>query len=232
MSILDWKPATVKDVRVAAKDIMTLVLRAPHITSYRAGQYCELRIPGQPSVSRIYSIASTPDNSGNVEFGVQVLPGGELSPRLASVKPSDTVEVRGPHGGVFIWTPEVPGPLILIAGGSGVVPLVSMLRTYNQKPDGRDVRILMSAKTLAHVPYRDELEKAGTVFTLTREKPQDWTGETRRVDKQMLADFCADLLNKKPAIYVCGKSGFVETVMNLLTELGFDPRKILAERFD
>ena len=232
MSILDWKMATVTDVGPASHDIVKLVLRAPHITSYRAGQYCELRVPNKPDISRIYSIASAPGVSDTVEFGVQVLPNGELSPRLANVKTGDTVEIRGPHGGVFIWTPETPGPLVLIAGGSGVVPLVSMLRTYNQKPDGRDVRILMSAKTLAHVPYWGELEKARAIFTLTREKPQDWTGGARRVDKQMLADFCDGLQNKKPAIYVCGKSGFVETVMNLLTELGFDPRKILAERFD
>ena len=189
---------------------------------------------------RSYSIASAPETR-HVELTVERLPDGEVSSYLAeAVGVGDGVELRGPIGGYFAWDAADGGPLLLVAGGSGVVPLMAMLR-HRARADAATrarvpARLLYSARTLDDVIYRDELARlteyphVEVVLTLTRAHPEGWRGPARRIDRAMLADVAWPAVDA-PRAFVCGPTPLVESVASLLVELGHAPDRVRTERF-
>ena len=216
----------------------TLVLDVPEWPGHRAGQHVDLRLTAEDGyqAQRSYSIASAPELDA-LEITVELIDDGEVSPYLVEeVRPGDQFEVRGPIGGHFTWSVPDGGPLLLIGGGSGLVPLMSMLRHRAARRSEVETRVLVSARGAEDALYRDELASlepsAGlhVAWTFTRTPPPGWTGWARRVDAAMLAE-----LGPGPDAgarsFVCGPTPFVERVAELLVEAGHDPRAIHAERF-
>ena len=184
---------------------------------------------------RSYSIASAP-RATRIELTVERLDDGEVSPYLTDeLRPGDRIELRGPVGGYFVWEPAVGGPVLLVGGGSGIVPLMAMARERAAAGSDADMRLLFSSRSWESVIYRDELEQLvggglTVVHTLTRSQPEGWTGYARRVDAQMLAEVGPDS-SEHPHIYVCGPTPFVEAVAEALVGLGHQPNHIKTERF-
>ena len=184
---------------------------------------------------RSYSIASAP-NGTRIELTVERLDDGEVSPYLTDeLRRGDRIELRGPVGGYFVWEPPQGGPLLLVAGGSGVVPLMAMIRARAAAASETDTRLLFSSRGWDDVIYRDELERFDgdglrVVHTLTRSQPPGWTGYARRVDAEMLAEVGPSPA-EKPRAYVCGPTPFVEAVAQGLVQLGHDPQMVKTERF-
>ena len=213
----------------------TLSLEVPDWPDHRAGQHVDVRLTAEDGyrAERAYSIASAPGEPPAVT--VELLEDGEVSPYLVDVvREGDVFEVRGPIGGYFVWSPEAGGPLLLVAGGSGIVPLRAMLR--HRRLSGSDVpaRLLYSSRTLEDVIYREELAGADgaseVVLTLTRDRPLGWTGRTGRVNVELLADV-AWPAGDEPLAFACGPTSFVEVVAAGLVELGYDPARVKTERF-
>ncbi|HEX7981683.1 MAG TPA: ferredoxin reductase [Gemmatimonadaceae bacterium] len=242
MTRLEWQVSKVVSVREETPHAKTLVLEVPAWAGHRAGQHVDIRLVAEDGyrAERSYSIASAPENA-SVELTIERLGDGEVSPYLCDVlHAGDGLEVRGPIGGYFVWSTLQAGPLLLIAGGSGIVPLMAMLRHRGlADPMLRDqapTRVLYSARTWDDVIYKDELrelaDKSGATvtFTLTREVPSDWRGLARRVDRAMLEEVgwpASDM----PNVFVCGPTPFVEAVATLLVELGHEPSRVRTERF-
>jgi ferredoxin-NADP reductase len=215
----------------------TLVLEVPGWPGHRAGQHVDVRLTAEDGyrAEREYSIASAPGEP--LAITVERLEDGEVSPYLTEeLRAGDGVEFRGPIGGYFVWDGDDGAPLLLLAGGSGVVPLRAMLRHRQRSGIPVPARLLYSARTLDDVIFRDELVRAGdeeeidVYFTLTREQPEGWSGYARRVDAELLEDV-AWPPSRQPLAYVCGPTAFVETAANALVDLGYDPARIRAERF-
>ena len=197
-----------------------------------AGQHVDVRLTADDGyqAQRSYSIASAPDDE-HLVITVQRLDDGEVSPYLTETLVSgDELELRGPIGGYFVWQEVLGGPVLLIAGGSGVVPLRAILRHHRAIASEIPVRLLYSARTRGDVIYRAELANYDTVVTLTNEHPQDWNGRTGRIDSEFLAE-TAWSPAQRPLVYICGPTGFVEAVAEALVTLGHDPSRIRAERF-
>jgi ferredoxin-NADP reductase len=238
---LEWRVARVLEVRDETARARTLVLDVPDWPGHRAGQHVDVRLVAEDGyqAQRSYSIATAPENP-TVALTVERLDDGEVSPYLCDVLvPGDGVEVRGPIGGYFVWDVALGGPLLLVAGGSGVVPLMAMLRHHQEDAAQRaavSVKLIYSARALDDVIYRDELarigERAGVdvAFTLTRDAPSDWIGYRRRIDRAMLEEFGWPP-SAQPRVFVCGPTPFVESVATLLVELGHDAAWIRTERF-
>ena len=217
----------------------TLVLDVPDWPLHRAGQHVDIRLTAEDGyqAQRSYSIAAAPEDE-RLTVTVERLDDGEVSPYLVDVmEPGDQLEVRGPIGGWFVWDAAQPEPLLLIAGGSGVVPLMSMLRHRSARGSKTPARLLLSARTEAERYFTSELAdlaSAGDGFeaftTLTRDTPADWSGYTRRIDRQMLAEV-AWAPEEMLRVFICGPTGLVEAVAGLLVELGYDPASIKTERF-
>ena len=211
----------------------TLVLGVPDWSGHRAGQHLDVRLTAEDGyrAERAYSIASPPGEP--VAITVERLDDGEVSPYLTEeLRPGDALELRGPIGGYFVWGPEDGGPLLLVAGGSGVVPLMAMLRHRHAAGSEVPARLLYSSRTLEDVIYRAELDglDAEVVHTLTREQPPGWTGYARRVDAALLAEV-AWPAEQDPRVFVCGPTPFVEAVAGALVELGYPPQRVKTERF-
>ena len=230
---LSWQVATVEAVVDETPRVRTLVLDVPDWAGHRAGQHLDVRLTAEDGyrAERAYSIASPPGEP--VAITVERLDDGEVSPYLTEeLRAGDALELRGPIGGYFVWGPEDGGPLLLVAGGSGVVPLMAMLR--HRRAAGSDVpaRLLYSSRTLEDVIYRAELDEldAEVLHTLTREQPPGWTGYARRVDAALLAEV-AWPAEQDPRVFVCGPTPFVETVAATLVELGYPPQRVKTERF-
>lgn len=236
---LTWQLATVTGVIDQTRRVRTLELDAPDWPGHRPGQHIDVRLTAEDgyATERSYSIATAPDGS---MFGITVerLDDGEVSPYLTSeLRQGDQLELRGPIGGFFVWVPDRGGPLQLIAGGSGLVPLMAMVRTRIATGSTVPVRILVSSRSWDDVIYRSELEAIATgeidvsvTHTLTRSRPAGWTGHAGRVDRALLADVVWPS-TERPLCYVCGPSGFVETVASALVELGHAPDRVRTERF-
>jgi ferredoxin-NADP reductase len=192
-----------------------------------------LTAPDGYQAERSYSIASAPEDP-MLALTVERLDDGEVSPYLAGeLQIGDAIELRGPIGGHFAWKVEDGGPLLLVGGGSGVVPLMSMLRHHANRHSAIDARLLLSARSEADIFFRaelDGLQAARVSYTLTRSRPEGWTGFTRRVDSEMLAAF-APAPAELPHTFVCGPTPFVEHVADALVALGHEPLSIRAERF-
>jgi ferredoxin-NADP reductase len=185
---------------------------------------------------RSYSIASAPEDQ-RLALTVERIDDGEVSPYLADeLRLGDQLEVRGPIGGHFTWRVEDGGPLLLVAGGSGLVPLMAMLRHRAARRAMTDTRLLASSRSWEDLLYRDELTQMSgekglsTLFTLTRARPPGWSGLARRVDAEMLAALGPEV-SARPRIFVCGPTAFVESVADALVGLGHPPAAVRAERF-
>jgi ferredoxin-NADP reductase len=219
--------------------VSTLVLRIDGWPGHLPGQHVDVRLTGEDGyqAQRLYSIASPPEAT-LVSLTVERIEDGEVSPYfVGEVRAGDQFEVRGPIGGHFVWTAERGGPLLLIAGGSGVVPLMAMLRHRAAVKSRVPAVLLYSSRRLVEVIYRSELERLAAaggglrvVHTLTREQPPGWTGLARRIDRTMLEDvgFAA---RERPQVFICGPTGLVEMAGQLLVELGHEPDLIKTERF-
>jgi ferredoxin-NADP reductase len=212
------------------------VLDVPEWPGHLAGQHVDVRLVAEDGyqAQRSYSIASAP-GSRHVELTVERIENAEVSPYLCDVlQRGDGVEVRGPIGGYFVWRSEDPGPLLLVGGGSGVVPLMSMLR-HHAANARIPARLLYSARTLDDVIYRNELDALAATggaeisIALTRESPGDWRG-FRRIDRAMLEEI-AWPASEGARAYVCGPTPLVESVATLLVELGYDASQVRTERF-
>jgi ferredoxin-NADP reductase len=234
---LSWQLADVVDVVVETPRVKTIVFDVPGWPGHRAGQHVDVRLTAEDGyqAERSYSIASAP-NGSRIELTVERRDNGEVSPYLTDeLRPGDQIELRGPVGGYFVWESTNGGPLLLVAGGSGIVPLMAMIRTRAATGNDTETRLLFSSRAWDDVIYRDELEGLNgnglqVVHTLTRFQPPGWSGYARRVDAQVLAEVGPSPA-ERPRAYVCGPTPFVETVAEALVRLGHDPRAIKTERF-
>jgi ferredoxin-NADP reductase len=231
---IGWRTAEVRDVVRETPSATTLVLDVAGWPGHRAGQHLDLRLTAEDGyqAQRSYSIASAPEDD-DVAVTIERLDDGEVSPYLVDeAQPGDQFEVRGPVGGWFVWTVADGGPLFLVAGGSGMVPLMSMLRHRARSGSDAETRLLLSARSEQDVLYARELGELGVepAITFTRAAPAGWTGYARRVDRAMLVE--AGFPPQRGArIFVCGPTGFVEGVARELVALGHDPSRIRTERF-
>jgi ferredoxin-NADP reductase len=233
-----WQVATIRAIRDETPRAKTLVLDLREWPGHLAGQHVDVRLTAEDGyqAQRSYSIASAPE-SADLELTVERLDDGEVSPYLTeNARPGDQLELRGPVGGYFTWHSGRGGPLLLVAGGSGLVPLMAMLRHHHAAASEVDARLLLSARSLDDVLYRQELGRLadGSVsvhITLTRAPaPAGWEGFTRRIDREMLAAVGPGP-DRGPRVYVCGPTPFVEEAARLLVELGHEPAQVHTERF-
>jgi ferredoxin-NADP reductase len=239
MRRLKWQRANVKKIAVETYRVKSLLLQVADRQGHLPGQHVDIRLTAEDGyqAQRSYSIASPPEDE-LLTLTVERVENGEVSPYLVDdLRPEDQFELRGPIGGHFVWTTAMRRPLCLIAGGSGIVPLMSMLRHRDRRNRLAPALLLYSSRSLEDVIYREELDQMASrdpdlrvVNTLTRIQPAGWKGFRRRVDKEMLAEVCfpPDL---NPAIFVCGSTPFVETVSQNLVGLGYEPLTIKTERF-
>jgi ferredoxin-NADP reductase len=219
--------------------VKTIAFVMPDWPGHRAGQHVDVRLtaPDGYQTERSYSIASAPEDA-YLALTVERLDDGEVSPYLVDeLRPGDELELRGPVGGYFVWDGGLSGdPLFLVAGGSGLAPFRSMLRHHRASGSQAPVRVLCSARSLELLIYREELSELAAddlvdVFvTLTREAPDDWRGYRGRIDPALLAT-TGWSAGKRPLIYVCGPTAFVETAAAGMVALGHDPGRIRTERF-
>ena len=237
---IDWQLATVGAVRDETPTVRSFTLDLPGWQGHRPGQHVDLRLTAEDgySVERSYSIASEPERGRVVDITVERIEGGEVSPFLHEVVvPGDRLEVRGPIGGYFVWEAALGGPLMLVAGGSGVVPLMAMVRHRAHAGSDVPTRLLFSSRGRDEIIYREELDRLArardgfeVLQALTRHQPPDWTGYARRIDEAMLAEVLEPLGSATRA-YACGPTALVETVANGLVRLGLPPERIRTERF-
>jgi len=235
---LSWQTATVRELLDETPSTKSIVLELPGWAGHRAGQHVDVRLTAEDGyqAQRSYSLASAPDESG-LMLTVQRLEDGEVSPYLVDVlEPGDPLELRGPIGGYFVWEAALGGPLLLIGGGSGIVPLRAIVEHHAAIGSQVPLRMLYSARSQEDLIYRAELERlagAGELeleVALTRAWPEDWQGHRGRVDAQLLGRVAGEPA-ARGLVYVCGPSGFVETVANTLVELGHDAGRVRTERF-
>jgi ferredoxin-NADP reductase len=230
---LTWQVATVAAVTRETPSVRTIELAVPDWPGHRAGQHLDVRLTAEDgyTAERSYSIASAPGEP--VAITVERLEDGEVSPYLTEeLRAGDQLELRGPVGGYFVWEATDTGPLLLVAGGSGIVPLRAILRQRQRSGSNVPVRLLYSSRTLPDVIYRDELDAYDGIsvsYTLTRAQPPGWTGYVGRVNSALLAEVAwpAD----KALAFVCGPTSFVEAVAEGLVGLGYQPGQVKTERF-
>jgi ferredoxin-NADP reductase len=236
---LPWRTAQVREVIDETPRVRSLVLDVAGWPGHRPGQHLDLRLTGEDGyqAQRSYSIASAPETP-HVALTVERIEDGEVSPYLAQeVRPGDRFEVRGPIGGYFVWTAALGGPLFLVAGGSGIVPLMAMLRHREAAGHASPALLIYSSRSYEDIIYRAELERLSAhhtgldiVHTLTRRQPEWWTGDTRRIDRPMLeSDGFAPTAGAR--IFVCGPTQLVETAARSLIAIGHEASLIKTERF-
>jgi ferredoxin-NADP reductase len=234
---LTWQLATVVELVDETPRTRSIVLDLPAWAGHRAGQHVDVRLTAEDGyqAQRSYSIASAPEDE-HLMLTVERLDDGEVSPYLVDeLILGDQLELRGPIGGYFIWEESLGGPLALVAGGSGIVPLRAMLRHWDAGAHATEVSLLYSSRTPTDVIYREELSRleqtnVSVHLALTRESAPDWTGHRGRIDRQFLADVIPPPA-KRPLVYVCGPTSFVENVAQTLVEIGHSPDRIKTERF-
>jgi ferredoxin-NADP reductase len=230
-----WRTVTASEIVAENEHAATIVLDVPDWPGHVAGQHVDVRLTAEDGyqAQRSYSIASAPEDP-RVTLTVERIDDGEVSPYLAGeLRAGDEFEMRGPVGGHFTWRVQDGGPLLLVAGGSGLVPLMAMLRHRAAQRSDVEARLLLSARSLDDVLYRDELAALDDVhvsYTLTRERPEGWSGYDRRIDAAMLREV-GPAPSEGPKAYVCGPTAFVEQVADGLVALGHPPEAIRTERF-
>ena len=237
---LIWRVATLADARIETPSARTLVLDVPDWSGHLPGQHVDVRLtaPDGYRAQRSYSIASAWPGTGPVELTVQRIEDGEVSPYLTDVFAiGDPVELRGPVGGWFVWRDTQPAPVLLVAGGSGIVPLMAMIRARGAVRGRQPFRLVYSVRTASDACFATELSRRvrddpglDVRYVYTRQTPPDWPEPAKRIGVAVLntygwpPDFAPDC-------FVCGPTGFVETAADILVALGHDPRKIKTERF-
>jgi ferredoxin-NADP reductase len=219
--------------------VASLVLKMPDWHGHLAGQHVDVRVTAEDGyqAERSYSIASPPEDP-QLAITVERLDDGEVSPYLVGeVRAGDKVELRGPIGGYFVWKGGDERPLLLVAGGSGIAPLMAMIRHRAAVGSKTPTRLLYSSRSLEDVIYKAELDRLASAgdgltvaHTLTRKQPEGWAGYSRRIDTAMLAEV-AWPKSQAPIVYVCGPTPLVESVATLLVDVGYDPASIKTERF-
>jgi ferredoxin-NADP reductase len=237
---LTWRLGEVIELIDRTPRVRSIVLSVPEWTGHRAGQHVDIRLIAEDGyqAQRSYSISSAPQDGARLELTVERIEGGEVSPYLLEeLRIGDRLELRGPIGGYFVWDAGIADPLLLVAGGSGVCPLMAMLRQRLATSSSAPARLLYSSRSLEEVIYRTELEQLAVgasapevLLTLTRAQPQGWTGYSRRVDQEMLSEV-AWPIGRTPLTFVCGPTPFVESVAASLVALGHEPARIKTERF-
>jgi ferredoxin-NADP reductase len=238
--LIAWQLASISAIRDETPSVRSYTLAIPGWDGHRPGQHVDLRLTAEDgySVERSYSIASEPERGAEIDITVERIDDGEVSPFLHDVVvPGDQIEVRGPIGGYFVWDGTLDGPLLLVAGGSGIVPLMAMLRHRARAGVHDQARLLHSSRSYEDIIYREELDRLGgagdgleVVHTLTRSQPSGWTGYARRIDGEMLAEVAAPL-GTAPRTYVCGPTALVETAADALVRLGLPADRVRTERF-
>ena len=240
--LLEWQIATVTAIKPETPRVKSITLQLPEWQSHRAGQHYDIRLTAEDSyqVQRSYSIASEPERAGEIDLTVEKIDDGEVSPYIHDVLVvGDKVEVRGPIGGYFVWDAHLKStsPLMLIAGGSGVVPLMSIIRHRATAGSHTPTRLLFSSRAPDDAIYFDELERLRTqtdgleVFhTFTRAQPPGWRGYARRIDEGMLGEV-AKPLGKSAQVFICGPTPLVESAANGLVRIGIPAGQIKTERF-
>ena len=260
---LEWQVGTLLEARQVAVNVRSMIFSLPAWQLFAPGQHMDVRLtaPGGYQAQRSYSIASIPRDTGRIELAVELLENGEVSPYLWSMQPGAQLEMRGPIGGHFVWNPDADNahaeggaqrPLMLIAGGAGMVPFVSMIREHAARRDQRPVTFLISARTAGHVLYKEEMERIAAeaphvslVYTFTQEAPAGWTGYARRIDEAMFAEVFGSATPNSPVqaqtgvadttdaadYFICGPTAFVEAAAHLLVKKGVSPHTIRTERF-
>jgi ferredoxin-NADP reductase len=226
-----WQLAEVAELIPETPTVKTIVLDVPEWPGHRAGQHVDVRLTAEDGyqAQRSYSIASAPEDE-RLAITVERLVDGEVSPYLTDeLIAGDKLELRGPIGGYFVWSAELSGPLLLVGGGSGVVPLRSMLLHHGAAGSSVPVRLLYSARSLEDAIYRQELEDFEVVYALTRAQPPGWTGYARRVDEEMLREVAFP--GAEGIAYVCGPTRFVEAVADGLLAVGYGAERVRTERF-
>lgn len=237
---LNWQIASITNIKPETGKVKSFTLKLPMWMRHRAGQHYDLRLTAADGyqTQRSYSIASAPEREGEIDITVERIPDGEVSTYLHDVLvPGDRLEVRGPIGGYFVWEATVMEPLLLIAGGSGVVPLMSMLRHRAASRTQPPTALLYSSRNFEDIIYYGELEKLGSAHnglhifhTLTRSQPPGWKGLARRIDEAMLREV-AGPLGSSVQVFICGPTLMVEAAANALVKIGIDSNQIRTERF-
>ena len=235
---LTWLVAEVTRVATETPRVRTLRLQADEWPGHRAGQHVDVRLTAEDGYQafRSYSIATAPDDE--LAITVERLDDGEVSPYLVDeLREGDRIEVRGPIGGYFVWDASKRGPLLLIGGGSGVVPLMAMIRHRAGTRSSIPTRLLYSSRTLEDVIYREELDELAArqdgfelFHTLTRSQPEGWAGYGRRIDAELLREVAWPAADE-PQVFVCGSTRFVDTAADGLVALGYEPQSVKTERF-
>src|SRR6266567_3994107 len=237
---LTWQLGEVVATHPETVRTKSLTLSVPKWAGHLAGQHVDLRLTADDGyqAERSYSIASPPEDGQHITLTIERLDDGEVSPYLTDeLRVGDKLELRGPIGGYFVWEARMGGPLLLVAGGSGIVPLMAMIRHRAAVGSTVATRLLYSSRSFEEVIYRDELDrlvKSSTMLeiahTLTRVQPPGWTGYHRRIDTQMLREV-AWPPDQRPLAFICGPTPFVETAASSLVTLGNEPARIKTERF-
>ncbi len=234
---LSWQLATVVELLDETPRCRSIAFDVPEWPGHRAGQHVDVRLTAEDGyqAQRSYSIASAPEDE-RLMLTVERLDDGEVSPYLAGeLQVGDEIELRGPIGGYFAWDESFGGPLVLIAGGSGIVPLRAIIRHWAAGARRTTVSLLYSSRSLADVIYRKELaaldgDKLAVHLALTREWPADWSGHRGRIDRELLAEVVPPP-SERALFYVCGPTPFVEQIAQALVDSGNDPSRIKTERF-
>ena len=239
MRRLEWQLAVVREIVTETLRVKSLALHLSSWQGHLPGQHVDIRLTAEDGyqAQRSYSIASPPEVE-LLSLTVEKVDNGEVSPYLVEhLRVGDQFELRGPIGGYFFWTVAAPGPLWLVAGGSGIAPLMAMLRHRAKRNVRNPALLLYSSRSLEEVIYREELDAMAchdpdlrVVHTLTRKQPAGWMGYRRRIDKALLAEVCFRP-EQNPKIFVCGPTSLVESVSRFLVELGHDPLTVKTERF-
>jgi ferredoxin-NADP reductase len=237
---LSWQFGEVVATEQETARARSITLATPNWMGHRAGQHVDVRLTAEDGyqAERSYSIASPPEAGQRVTLTVERLNDGEVSPYLVDeLRIGDKLELRGPIGGYFVWEARMGGPLLLVAGGSGIVPLMAMVRHRAATGSTVATRLLYSARSYADVIYRDELDhlvRSSTMlevaYALTRAQPPGWTGYSRRIDTDMLREV-AWPPDQRPLMFICGPTPFVETAAASLVSLRHEPGRIKTERF-
>jgi ferredoxin-NADP reductase len=237
---LNWQIASIADIKPETTTVKSFTLKLPDWMRHRAGQHYDIRLTAEDGyqTQRSYSIASEPEREGEVDITVERISDGEVSAYLHDVViKGDRIEARGPIGGYFVWEATMTDPLLLIAGGSGVVPLMSMLRHRAAAGAKNPTALLYSSRNFEDVIYYNELDKLSKanggpqVFhTLTRSQPAGWKGYARRIDEKMLKEVVGPL-GRSVQVFICGPTLMVESAANALVKLGINSNQIRTERF-
>ena len=237
---LNWQIASIREVKPETAKVKSFTLTLPDWMRHRAGQHYDIRLTEEDGyqAQRSYSIASEPEREGEVDITIERINDGEVSTYMHDVLvPGDRLEARGPIGGYFVWEATMTEPLLLIAGGSGIVPLMSMLRHRAAAGAMTATRLLYSSRNFEDVIYYNELEKLRAennglqIFhTLTRSQPVGWEGYARRIDQNMLKEV-AGPMDSSVQVFICGPTLLVEAAANTLVKIGIKADQIRTERF-